>query len=254
MARYKLVRNVATVATALFLLSGCSPRSDCEIPSKHAHKYVEMTNLGKVERWEFSESMKYGGSDWTPDTIDLTDDDKKVVKTVNNHFRGDLYWDYLYNYMRVNKDYLQFYYEYYTYETRTTTDSSGKEKTKTVRVTHNGWHNNAYDSDNTGKVRVVHTRYCGSKIALRRNKDGSKEIWLEQSPYVDDIRDIVRKYPYYTFSPGETVCSAPFYCNKWSLSSLNAEDYSYLFNQPDLSKRELEPEEEKGPQLVLRNN
>lgn len=246
MAEYKLVKRAIASAAMLFLLSSCAPRSDCEIPDKHAHKYVEYTDLGKVERWEFSDSMKYGNSDWTPEIIKITEDDKNVFQKADNYFRGDHNWDYLYNYMRTHKDYLIFYYEYYTDET--TVDSNGKEKTERVR--HDGWHNIAYDSDNTGDVKVVHTRYYGNKIAIKRREDGSLNIWLEQSPVVDDIRDIVREYPYFSFSPGVEVESHSFYRSPWTLTSLRPEDFSYMFNQPDLSKRELEPEKE-GPKLTL---
>ena len=136
--------------------------------------------------------------------------------------------------MSTVEDYLEFYYEYDTVEVRTRTTSEGKTETYTETVHHSGWHKNAYDSDNTGKVRLYHYKFHGYSVVYT---DGKYK--LVRSPLVDDIRDIIDDYPYYSETCAETVYQE-FRFSKYQLPSLRPYDFD-VFNHPDLSTSEIHP-------------
>ena len=65
------------------------------------------------------------------------------------------------------------------------------------------------------------------------------EYVKEQSPLVDDIRDIINNYPYFSESCTELVYKEYDYTNnKEILSTLKVDDFNY-FNGPDLSTNDL---------------
>lgn len=213
------------------LLSGCGEKSDCEIPSRHVHRYIkQITEEITLEEYIDSEQINYHGYNWTNNYIEINKHDEQLYKVLNSKllFNGIDNWDYLYNTMvQNNEDYLMFYYEYYTTETYTTTDSDGKTTIHTRRVRHDGWHRNANDSDNTGDVRLYHHRFYGYRVI---NKDG--KYVLEQSPLVDDIRDIIYEYPYFREKCVEEVY-AKYKFKISELRSLRAEDFDD-FEHPNL--------------------
>lgn len=134
--------------------------------------------------------------------------------------------------MATHHDYLLFYYEYTTVESYTTTDSDGNVEIKTRTVHHDGWHSNPYDSDNTGKTRLYHHRYYGYRIVY---KDGKFKV--EQSPLVDDIREIINEYPYFSENCVTTVYEQ-FRFSEWELPYLSPEDFD-IFVGPDLENKTL---------------
>ena len=154
---------------------------------------------------------------------------------MNGRFVGVDNWDYLYNKMAHNHDYLRFYYEYWTTEIETYTDSEGNTKTRTKRVHHDGWTDNPYRSDNTGRVRLYHHMYYGYKLIY---KDGKYK--LEESPLVNDIREIIFEYPYFSEDCVTTVYEE-FKFKKRELGSLSPYDDFNPYGQPDLSNKELYP-------------
>ena len=221
---------------AAMIFSGCGKKSECEIPSRHVHKYTkEITDDITIERYIDDERLNVNGYQWNEEYIEITKEDEDLYKIFKskNLFEGRNNWDYLYNEMATHHDYLKFYYEYTTIETYTTTDSKGNIETHTRTVHHDGWHTNPYDSDNTGKTRLYHHRYYGYRIVY---EDGKFKV--EQSPAVDDIREIIDEYPYFSENCVTTVYEQ-FRFRKSELRYLSPEDFD-VFTGPDLEKRELE--------------
>lgn len=223
------------ILSSALLLSSCGEKSNCEIPTRHVHKYIYYVNDDiVVDRYIDSEKLFVDGFEWTPEYIEINKNDEKLYSLIskNDLINGINNFSYLYNIMANDSDYLEFYYEYYTTEVYTSTDGKGNVTTHTRRVRHDGWHTNPYDSDNTGRVRLCHHRYSGYRIV---NKNG--KYVLESSPLVDDIRAVLEDYPYYNNRCNHIV-TKEFVFNKSKLGSLRPEDFD-VFEGPDLSNNSL---------------
>ena len=228
-------KKFMSLVLLLSLLSGCGKKSDCEIPTRHVHKYTkEITDDITIEKYLDDEHLNNYGYQWNSDYIEITKDDEELYKLLNSKglFEGLNNWEYLYNEMASHHDYLMFYYEYYTTEIYTTTDDEGNITTHTQQVYHDGWHSNPYDSDNTGKTRLYHHRYYGYRVIY---KDG--KFKLEKSDAVDDVREIINDYPYFSEGCVEEVYEQ-FRFYKSELPFLSPEDFD-TFNQPDLENKNL---------------
>ena len=218
------------------ILSGCGKKSNCEIPSRHVHRYTkQVTDDIEIEKYLDNEHLTVGGYHWTDDYIEINSYDESLYKFMNkkNLFEGKNNWEYLYYQMANHHDYLMFYYEYWTTETYTTTDSKGNIQIHTRQVYHDGWHTNPYDLDNTGKTRLYHHRYFGYRIIY---EDGKFKV--EKSDAVDDIRDIIDEYPYFT-EKCVTEVYQQFKFKRSELPYLKPTDFS-VFTGPDLSNTSLE--------------
>ena len=220
------------LATTMFL-SGCGKKAECDVPSRHVHKYTkEVTDDITIEKYLDSEYLRTSGYDWNEEYIEITKDDEALYKATKGLFVGKDNWDYLYNQMATHHDYLEFYYEYWTDEVRTRTNSEGEIETYTERVHHSGWHTNAKDSDNTGETRLYHHRYIGYRVVYNNGK-----YKLEQSRAVDDIREIIDDYPYFKENCITKVYET-FRFNRRDLPSLRPEDFD-VFTGPDLTNTSL---------------
>lgn len=218
------------------LLSGCGEKSECEIPSRHVHKYTKQTSNGiTIERYIDDEHLNLSGYNWNNDYIEINKDDEKVYKIIrkNGLFDGVTNWEYLYNEMATHHDYLEFYYHYTTTETYTTRDSKGNTQVKTRTVTHSGWTTNPNRAHNTGRTRLYHHRYYGYRIIYENG-----EFKSEKSQAVDDIREIINDYPYFSEDCISLVYEEYKY-NKSELNYLSPEDFD-VFNGPDLENKNLE--------------
>ena len=231
----KKLRNATATILATLMLSACGEKSECDIPNRHVHKYVkEISEDISIEKYIDDEHLVNHGYNWTPTYVEINKNDEKFYKILNkkNLMVGTDNWNYLYNLMANNHDYLLFYYEYWTTEMYTTTDGKGNVEVHTRRVHHDGWHRDPYDSDNTGKTRLCHHRYYGYRLVNDENK-----IKLERSKSVDDIRDVISDYPYFEEDPTDIVYETYFY-NNWELKYLSPYDFD-VFTGPDLSTSEL---------------
>lgn len=224
------------ILAGTMFLSGCGKKSECEIPSRHVHRYTkQVTEEISLEEYIDSEKLEYHGFNWNPDYIEINKHDENYYKALNKKllFNGSNNWDYLYNVMvHNNQDYLMFYYEYYTTEVYTTTDDKGNTTVHTRTVRHDGWHTDPYDYDNTGDTRLYHHQFFGYRLV---NKNGS--YVTERSPLVDDIRYIIDEYPYFTQDCVEEVY-ASYRFDRRELGSLRVEDFND-FEHPDLSEKTL---------------
>ena len=231
MKKFKLQKVVPFVLISSMLLTGCGKKMECDKPNRHAHLYTKkITNNITLTTYYDSEYETISGFKWNPETMELNKVDEKMYAKLNSKdlFVAEKNWDYLYARMAGAHDWLEFYYEYYTYETHTYTDSDGKTHTETERVRHDGWHTDPRDSDNTGDVRLFHNRFYAWRAIY---KDG--DFTLQRSPLVDDIRQVLEDYPYAGEKCSETVYKA-FRFNTWDLPKLKVSDFT-TFNHPDLS-------------------
>ena len=236
MSKINLLKIAPFALAAGMTISGCGEKSECELPIRHVHKYVKQVEDDiTIEKYLDDERLSISGYQWTDDYIETTKDDEKVFKLIEKKkvFEGIENWNYLYNKMLHNHDYLEFYYRYTTIQTYTTTDSKGRARVRTRTVVHRGWHTNPNSSRNTGDVRLCHHRYTGYKIINKKGK-----FKLEESPAVDDIREIIYEYPYFKEDCEQIVTSDTYEYTKSELPYLTPEDFK-VFNQPDLDNTEL---------------
>lgn len=221
------------LATIMSLtLSSCSKEIDCEIPSWHVHKYTKEIDGTTITLYLDDEHESVYEYNWNDEYIEITKDDKAFFKETRYMFDGKENWDYLFNLMKTNHDYLKFYYEYTTTETYTTTDDEGNRKTHKRTVYHDGWTRNPNYEHNTGKTRLYHPQYVGYRIINNNGK-----YIKEKSKPVDDIREIIEDYPYfYEDCIEETYVTFKF--KRRELKNLRAEELS-SFPQPDLTTNEI---------------
>ena len=218
------------------LLSGCGKKSECQIPTRHVHKYTKQINNDiTIEKYLDSEYLNERGYNWNEDYVEINKYDEQLYELLedNGLFEGVVNWKYLYNLMATHYDYLEFYYEYTETVTHTTVDGDGNVSTYTTLETRSGWTNDPYDRDNTGDVRLYHHKYYGYRVVY---KDGKYK--LERSPLVDDIRQIIYDYQYFPENCIEEVY-ADFKFDENELPYLSAKDFN-TFNQPDLENKDLD--------------
>lgn len=232
----RIQNKIMPLALALVLLAGCGEKSQCEIPSRHVHKYTKEFEDGtSIVNYLDEEYLSTYGYNWSEEYIEINKVDEEIYRLLNSKllFDGVDNWEYLFNQMASYHDYLRYYYYYTTYETRTKTDSKGNTITYTETVVHEGWHNNKYDSNNTGKVRLYHHKFYGYRVIYDNGR-----FKLEQSPLADDIRQFIYDYPYIGERPVTEVYET-FYKSKYELWDLTPEDFD-IFGQPDLDNPDLD--------------
>ena len=230
-------------------MSGCSKQVECDVPVRHLHLYKKnISGTLNISKYVDSEAEDYWGYTRTPEYMEITKDDEDFYKAAKELYNGEDNWPYLFAVMKSNPDFLEFYYEYTTIETYTTTDSKGHTQTHTRTVHHDGWHKNAKDGDNTGKVRVGHYRYHGFRVI---QKNGKYE--RQKSRSVDDIRDIIYDYPYFEDDPRDLVYSY-HHCNKRDLPKLTPASFASDFNHPRLDTTDINLNKSENTQNELTAN
>jgi len=228
-------RLTSYILITSMILSGCGKKSDCEIPSRHVHKYTkQVTDEVTIDMFSDNEHIYLSGYQWNPDYIEITKDDEPIYKLISKRrlFDGEANWEYLFFLMSNCHDYIEYYYEYTTIETHSTTDDEGNVTYYTEEVQHDGWHTDPYDNTNTGRIRLYHHRFFGYRIVEKNGK-----YQLEKSQSVDDIREIIFEYPYFKEDCIELFCEE-FYFNKRDLPNIRPEDFD-VFKSPDLTNNTL---------------
>ena len=233
MKRIKLKKIIPYALAATLVLSGCE-KAECENPTRHVHRYTkEISKEITLETYFESEKITKEGYDWTKNilTANSKDVDFYNILDKNNLISAKKNWDYLYHVMSNHFDYLMFYYEYTTTEISYTTDANGNQQMILEDVQKNDWHNNPWDSDNTGKTRVYHHRYFAYRVI-----DEEGILKIEKSPLVDDIREVLDEYPYIKEECSELVFQE-YNFEKWQLPNLIAKEIT-PFKGPDLNQKE----------------
>ena len=242
MSKITIMKIAPFILATGITIVGCGEKSDCEIPSRHVHKYVKVIDEDiTISKYLNDERLNKSDYQWTDDHIVITKEDEKFYKLVEKEklFEGASNWEYLYNKMVSNHNYLEFYYQYTTTETYVTVGYKGRATVRVRPVVRRGWHTDPNSSRNTGEVRLCHHRYIGYKII---NENG--KLKLEKSPEVDDIREIINEYPYFKEGCTTIVTSDTYEFNKSELSKLLPEDFN-IYEGPDLDNKELTVEKSK---------
>lgn len=221
------------IGTGLFIggMLAVPHQKKCDLTSTyHVHLYTKEIGNVKIQKWLNNESSTffYAKQD---DFLKATTLDLEVYDKLDDYnlFQGLDNMDFINYQILSNRDYMKFYYSYE--ETRTIKDSEGK--TKTVTETHSGWSENPRHRGVTGKVRVHHKVYYAYKLVYN-----NKDLELEKSNPVDDIRTIINEYPYISENTNEEV-TADFKFKTRELPYLNLEDFD-PFYQPTIENNPLE--------------
>jgi len=237
----KIMPRIVALLFVPFILTGCGKKSDCDITTSHLHLYTKNTEKGTISKYLDSEKLTYGNYNWNKDYIEITKEDENFYRAKGELFVGKDNWQYLFNTMKENsKDHLEFYYDYKTHYV--VTMGSGKSRHTAIRSSrHTGWSDDPTHRGVTGEVKVCHHRFYGYNIVLI---DG--EYQKVQSPLVDDIREIINDYPYFSEECVEIVDQKhDFTKNIDILPSLKVSDFND-FTGPDLSSPELNISEIKA--------
>ena len=86
------------LALTIFL-TGCGKKSECEIPTRHVHKYTkQVTDNITIEKYLDDEHLSVWGYNWNEDYIEITKNDEALYKTLRSRslFDGVTNWNYLY--------------------------------------------------------------------------------------------------------------------------------------------------------------
>ena len=105
---------LAYLITLSLFLSGCAEKATCLMPLRHVHKYVKEDDNGNTIV-RYIESENKSDKDYIRDNeyILIDDNARKIYKLLDEKclFVGKDNWNYLYNLMANNQDYLEYFYE-----------------------------------------------------------------------------------------------------------------------------------------------
>ena len=220
------------------LLSGCGrEKAECFEPNEHVHLYTKEMNDGTiVSRYQDCEYLNDHDWIWNEDHINLTHNEigKAYYDALDSKtlFDGVEYFDYLYNKMANDHDYLEYYYRYTEETTHTVTDEDGNETTYTTEETRQGWSTDKTHRGNTGEVRLCHHQYYAYKPLLI---DGKWKLFKSDS--VDDVREVLEYYPF-VGEDFSTIVTKTHFVSPFQLRTIEAIDFYDDFGHPDLENKE----------------
>lgn len=234
--KQKLERLGALVLSLSLFLSGCAEKANCLLPFKHVHKYVkEDENGNSIVRYIESEKEDEDGYKRLDEYIEISKEDEEIYELLDkkNLFIGKENWDYLYNLMASNQDYLEYYYEIPTTQVYKSRNSYGKIVTNEREYMQTGWHASPDSAFNTGDVRVCHHKYFGYAIERKNGK-----LELVKSPLVDDIREIISDFPFVCENCYEIVYE-DYVFDKSDLDKITTNDLTTSFSYPNLENKRI---------------
>jgi len=231
--KLNLRKFLALAGATIVLISsaGCSKKADCDVPNRHAHRYV---NEEGYTRYYDSERISYRGYERQEDYVELTKSDEHFLEFLNksNLLRIDDNVDVIRNAQEENQDYLEYRYAYTYLQPIPIVHSNGKSTTITyifVPQTHYSWTRDENHSRLTGETRLCHYVYTSYRIDI----DEKGKYVLVPNPEQQDIISTSTEYPY--------ICED--YYKIINLADGNEVDYEDMEND-DIEHIE-EPEEEK---------
>ncbi len=193
-----LIRRLKGATLALVMISpialgGCCKKAECDIEESHAHMYQ---NDAGVVRYIEDESLTYEGYDRLEYFIPIEGQEELYdYLTKKDLMRIDDNIDYVVETQEAQQDFTEYRYRY-TYlmpipHTRKVGNTTSTYFTY-IPIIRYSWTTNPNHSRLTGETRVCHYVYKAYKVG--QNEKG-KYIMIE-SPYVDDMRDVMDEYPY----------------------------------------------------------
>lgn len=187
-----LIGNI--LLSMVLLFSGCAKTVDCDIPTTHAHVYVNEEGFRKNM---VSEKESNWGFDRTEDYFEVTKEESELLKFMNKKGLMDITQnkEAIEKQMKQNKDYTEYRYSYTYLQPIPHTRRIGKTTSiyyTYIPLTRYSWTSNPNHSRLTGETRVVHYMYYGYKI-VTTDKGKLKVI---ESELVDNINDLPSDYLY----------------------------------------------------------
>ena len=234
--KQKLERLGALVLSLSLFLSGCAEKANCLLPFKHVHKYVkEDENGNSIVRYIESEKKDDDGYQRLDEYIEISKEDEEIYELLDkkNLFIGKENWDYLYNLMASNQDYLEYYYVMDNIQIYDGKDVYGRTIKKKMKHHYEGWHTVPDIIYNTGDVRVCHHKYFGYAIERKNGK-----LELVKSPLVDDIREIISDFPFVCENCYEIVYE-DYVFDKSDLDKITTNDLTTSFSYPNLENKNI---------------
>ena len=230
MNRKTLSKILPTMLITTLLLTGCSKEQKCSNHDPHLHLYQKESYGTVLSTYLNSEVDELNGYTKTTDTLPMDDYDKAFYAAIGDKalFEGVYYWNYLYNLMVRHQDYIRFENIQYENVEIEVYDKDGNRGTKHVLVPTKTYKEKPGAAGNTGVVRIYHYQYYGYKV---EEIDG--RLQLVKSPLVDDIREILSEYPYYTDTCYE-LQTKDIEFTPATLAFLSADSFT-VFNHPDLT-------------------
>ncbi len=185
---------IGGAAVVLMTMTGCAKKAECHIPTYHAHKYV---NSDGYTRYFDSEYVNYKGYDRLEDYIELTKEDKDLVKYMenNNLLRIDNNEEQIRNAQEKNQPYTEYRYAYTYLVPIPHFIHTGKSTSiyfTFIPATHYSWTADANHSRLTGETRECYYDYTSYKI--QKNENG--KYTLVECPEHQDIISTKDEYPY----------------------------------------------------------
>ena len=72
------------ILTLSMILSGCGEKSECELPSRHVHKYTkQISDDISIERYMDDERLKVYGYNWNQEYIEINKHDEERIKILD---------------------------------------------------------------------------------------------------------------------------------------------------------------------------
>ena len=237
MSTDNLRKVLPTLLFTSIILSGCTnvkaATSNCDISEPHVHTYTKVMDNGHMVKTDMaSEALVKNGYNWTENCYAVSPEEAAIYQfmALNKVFLGRENWDYLFAQMAHSHDYMEYYYEYYTPDTIEKEGYMGEKYIAHINRKHCGWTKNSHSDFLTGRTRIYHHQFYGYKIVKENGR-----FYLEKSPLVDDIREILDAYPFYSEYCVETVY-AEIDLSKSEMARLTPNDFT-IFDHPNLTQR-----------------
>ena len=231
-----LKRILPTMLITTLLLTGCNKTKEaCNVKDPHLHLYQKEISSSQVLSSYFnSEEEDYQGFTKTDDIKLMDEYDQAFYAAIGDTplFEGIYHWNYLYNLMCKHQDYIRFENISYENVEIEVYDTEGNRGTKHVLIPTKSYKEKHYASGNTGVVRIYHHLFYGYKVEERDGK-----LQLIKSPLVDDIREVLEEYPYFTENCFEIVTKDIEFTPS-TLGFLSADSFT-CFNHPDLENKSM---------------
>ena len=231
-----LKRILPTMLITTLLLTACNKNKEvCNNHDPHLHLYQkEAAYSTTLNAYYNSEEDEYLGFTKTDDTKPMDEYDQAFYAAIGDTplFEGIYHWNYLYSLMYRHQDYIRFENKSYENVEIEVYDKEGNRGTKHVLIPTTTYKEKHYAPDNTGVVRIYHHLFYGYKV---EEIDG--QLQLIKSPLVDDIREILEEYPYYTENCFEVVTKDIEFTPS-TLGFLSADSFT-CFNHPDLENKSM---------------
>lgn len=163
-------------------LTGCVDEVNCEIPTTHAHMFV---NEDGYIRYVISERKSFEGYNRSYNSVELNEEEVTLYGFLDTKdlIRIDDNIDLVLAQQEMNKPFTA--YEY----SETVLTSVGRVISSTTKY---NWTNNPQHGNLTGKELQVH--YIYQAYNVKKGEDG--KYVLVPSPLVEDITEVMEDYPY----------------------------------------------------------